>query len=165
MFMMCFVAVCFQDRVCCGENADQLVYLPPLQVSEGNSLVFCDYASCSPSIHPSIGLTIHSVEVCRGAWSPSQLTRGKRHTGHKSYTGLAQRHKQPFTLISTPAATLESPVSLACQKGKALQQYATKSWAEKKGERKTDRTKHKNCGAEAWCSVHQVPQQPEPCAA
>lgn len=81
MFMMCFVAVCFQDRVRCGENADQLVYIPPLQVSEGNSLVFCDYASCSPSIHPSIGLTIHSVEVCRGAWSPSQLTRGKRHTG------------------------------------------------------------------------------------
>lgn len=55
MFMMCFVAVCFQDRVCCGENADQLVYIPPLQVSEGNSLVFCD-----PSIHSSIHWLNHS---------------------------------------------------------------------------------------------------------
>lgn len=36
MFIMCFVSVCLQDWVCCRENADQLVYVSPLQVSEGN---------------------------------------------------------------------------------------------------------------------------------
>ena len=33
MFIMCFVSVCLQDWVCRRENADQLVYVSPLQVS------------------------------------------------------------------------------------------------------------------------------------
>lgn len=37
MFIMCFVPFCLQDWVCRRENADQLVYVPPLQVSEGNN--------------------------------------------------------------------------------------------------------------------------------
>lgn len=39
MFIMCFVSICLQDWVCCRENADQLVYLPPLQVSQGNLFI------------------------------------------------------------------------------------------------------------------------------
>lgn len=35
MFIMCFVSICLQDWVCRRENADQLVYVSPLQVSEG----------------------------------------------------------------------------------------------------------------------------------
>lgn len=34
------VFVCLQDRVGGRENADQLVYLPPLQVSKGNLTTF-----------------------------------------------------------------------------------------------------------------------------
>lgn len=63
--------VSLQDRVCGGEDADQLVHVPPLQVPEGNSsqkkelllmrsLIFTKYSSiCSP---PSL---LHSAAAGR----------------------------------------------------------------------------------------------------
>lgn len=43
------LCICLQDRVCCGENADQLVYIPPVQVSKGNSkLCFLNKLMSSP---------------------------------------------------------------------------------------------------------------------
>lgn len=41
MFIMRFVSICLQNWVCRRENADQLVYVPPLQVSEGKRICMC----------------------------------------------------------------------------------------------------------------------------
>lgn len=86
------LCLCLQDRVCCGENADQLVHFPPLQISEGNSLIFCLKAHhdiitinfLQAPYTPSIVLTIQF----RFAWSLHQLqpTLDRSRVQHRANT-------------------------------------------------------------------------------